>query len=80
MSEEELDLVRVVLAGDFIRSVDGVFERSARFGDMLGTCVTEQLTENLRKALDTVTPQKIQRLAALYLQNDQLCVCRAGVV
>jgi len=80
VSEEELDLVRVVLAGDFIRSVDGVFERSARFGDMLGTCVTEQHTENLRKALDTVTPQKIQQLAARYLQNDQLCVCRAGVV
>ena len=80
VSEEELDLVRVVLAGDFIRSVDGVFERSARFGDMLGTCVTEQLTENLRNALDTVTPQKIQQLAARYLQNDQLCVCRAGVV
>ena len=80
VAQEELDLVRVVLAGDFIRSVDGIFERAARFGDMLGTHVTEQLTENLRKALDEVTPQKIQQLAARYLQNDQLCVCRAGAV
>ena len=78
--EEELDMVRMVLAGDFIRSVDGVFERAARFGDMLGTKVTEQLTDNLRNALAEATPQKIQQLAARYLQSDQLCVCRAGAV
>ena len=65
---------------DFIRSVDGVFERAARFGDMLGTHVTELLTDNLREALVTVTPDKIQQLAARYLQDDQLCVCRAGAV
>jgi len=80
VGQEELDLVRVVLAGDFIRSVDGVFERAARFGDMLGTRVTEQFTENLRKALDEVTPRKIQQLAARFLSSDQLCVCRAGAV
>ena len=80
VSEEELDLVRVVMAGDFIRSVDGVFERAARFGDMLGTCVTEQLTENLREALESVTPQQLQQLAARLLRSDQLCVCRAGAV
>ena len=80
VSAEELELVRMVLAGDFIRSVDGVFERAARFGDMLGTHVTEQLTDNLREALVTVTSDKIQQLAARYLQDDQLCVCRAGAV
>jgi len=80
VSEEELDLVKVVLAGDFIRSVDGVFERAARFGDMLGTHVTEQLTENLREALGSVTPQQLQQLAARILRSDQLCVCRAGAL
>lgn len=80
VSEEELDLVKVVLAGDFIRSVDGVFERAARFGDMLGTHVTEQLTENLREALESVTPQQLQQLAARLLRSDQLCVCRAGAL
>ena len=80
VSEEELDLVRVVLAGDFLRSVDGVFERAARFGDMLGTCVTEQLTDNLRTALATVTPAKLQQLAATYLAPDQMTVCRAGAL
>ena len=80
VSNEELDMVRMVLAGDFIRSVDGVFERAARFGDMLGTCVTEQLTENLRHALAEVNPQQIQQLAARYLKSDQMCVCRAGAL
>ena len=80
VNQDELDLVRIVLAGDFIRSVDGVFERAARFGDMLGTCVTEQLTENLRDALSDVTPQQIQQLAARYLRSDQLVVCCAGAV
>lgn len=80
VSKEELDLVKVVLAGDFIRSVDGVFERAARFGDMLGTRVTEQLTENLREALESVTPQQLQQLATRLLRSDQLCVCRAGAL
>lgn len=77
---EELDLVRVVMAGDFIRSVDGIFERSARFCDMMGTDVDERLTENLREALDSVTPAQIQQLAARYLRDDQLWVCRAGAL
>ena len=80
VSEDELSLVKMVLAGDFIRSVDGVFERAARFGDMLGTHVSELLTDNLRAALADVTPLKIQELAARYLQSDQLCVCRAGAL
>lgn len=80
VGEEELNLVRVVLAGDFIRSVDGIFERSARFCDMLGTDVNEQLTENLRDALDSVTPAQLQQLAARYLRSDQMCVCRAGAL
>lgn len=80
VSQEELDLVRVVLTGDFIRSVDGVFERAARFGDMLGTHVTELFTDNLRQILTTITPLQLQQLAAQYLQPNQLTVCRAGAL
>ena len=80
VGDDELDLVRVVLAGDFLRSVDGVFERAARFGDMLGTCVTEQLTDNLRAALADTTAAKLQQLAATYLAPDQMVVCRAGAL
>ena len=76
--QAELDLVRTVLAGDFLRSVDGIFERSARFVDMLGTDVTELLTDNLREALATTTPSDLQRLAAEHLAPQMMTVCRAG--
>lgn len=76
--EEELALVRTVLAGDFLRSVDGIFERSVRFIDMWGTDVTERLTDNLRLALETTTPADLQRLAATHLAPSMMTVCRAG--
>lgn len=80
VSDDELNLVKVVLAGDFLRSVDGIFERSARFCDMLGTDIDERLTDNLRQAIANTTPQEIQQLAARYLRNDQLIFCRAGAL
>lgn len=80
VSNEELDLVRTVLAGDFLRSVDGIFERSTRFCDMLGTDLDERFTDNLREAIQTTTPADIQRLAANYLAPEQMIVCCAGAL
>ena len=77
--EEELQMVKAVMVGDFLRSVDGIFERSARFGDMYATCVTEQLTENLQRALVETTPEQLLQLARQYLQPDDMLVCTAGV-
>ena len=76
---EELQLVKTVMAGDFLRSVDGIFERSARFCDMYATCVDEQLTVNLQRALEETTPEQIKKLAAEYLQPESMIVCTAGV-
>lgn len=80
VSEEELNLVKVVLAGDFLRSVDGIFERSARFCDMMGTDVDERLTDNLRQALADATPADLHRLAATYLAPDTMTVVRTGAL
>lgn len=80
VSDEELDLVRTVLAGDFLRSVDGIFERSSRFCDMLGTDITEQLTDNIRQVIKDTTPADLQRLAASYLSPGMMTVCRAGAL
>lgn len=77
--EEELELVKTVLAGDFLRSVDGIFERSARFCDMYATCITEQLTANLQQALQETTPSQLQQMAEKYLQPSSMLVCTAGV-
>lgn len=76
--DDELDMVRTVLAGDFLRSVDGIFERSSRFCDMLGTAVTERLTDNLREALADVTAVDLQHIAARFLAPEDMTFCRAG--
>ena len=78
--DEELDLVRTVLAGDFLRSVDGIFERSARFCDMLGTDITEQLTDNLRMAINETTAVQLQELAQRLMKPSDMIVCRAGAI
>jgi predicted Zn-dependent peptidase len=67
VGEEELNLVKVVLAGDFIRSVDGTFELSERYRQMHFTDVTEQLTTHYFDAVQHVTPAQLQALAQQYL-------------
>ncbi|MBR1766411.1 MAG: insulinase family protein [Bacteroidales bacterium] len=80
VTEDELDLVRTVFVGDFLRSVDGIFERSTRFIDMYGADLDERFTDNLRLALATATPASLQRLASEKLRPDQMTVCRAGAL
>lgn len=77
--ETELQRVKAVMVGDFLRSIDGVFERSARFCDMYATCVTEQLTANLNHALSSATPDGLRTLASRYMQPSSMTVCTAGV-
>ena len=77
--DEELQLVKAVMIGDFLRSIDGIFERSARFCDMYATCVTERLTNNLQRALMETTPKELQVLASQYLQPESMTICVAGV-
>jgi predicted Zn-dependent peptidase len=61
--EEELERVRNVMMGDFIRSIDGTFELSERYRQMYFTDVTEQLTTNYFDAVQHVTPAQLQTLA-----------------
>ena len=79
VDEGELERVKTVLAADFVRSLDGVFERSTRFCDMQATCVTEQLTENLREALETTTAAELEELARRMLSPRGMVCCGAGV-
>lgn len=79
IDEEELLLVKQVMAGDFVRSVDGVFERSERYCNMLATGVTEQLTANLREAVNETTAAQLQELARRLLNVADMTVCRVGV-
>lgn len=78
VGEDELEMVRTVMASDFIRSVDGLMERSTRLCDMLATGVDERLTDNLRAALRTATPESLQAVAARFLSPGAMTVCVAG--
>ena len=75
---EELEMVKNVFVGDFLRSVDGIFELSSRHCDMLATQVDEAFTENLSHAIASVTPDDIMRLAARYLAPADMTVSTAG--
>jgi len=80
VSDSELQLVRNVFVGDFLRSVDGVFELSQRFCDMTANRVDERLTDNLRQALASTTPADLQRLAADLLDPASMAVVLAGAL
>lgn len=76
VSNEELDRVRNVMMGDFIRSVDGTFEITERYRQMVTTDVTEQFSANYFDAVQHVTPEQLQSLARQYFV--QLKVVTAG--
>lgn len=78
VSDEELALVKTVLAADCIRSIDGIFERSARFCDMYATGVTEQLTANLSYTLQNTSASQLQQLAQRLLNPGDMLFCSAG--
>lgn len=78
IGEEELELAKRVIAGDFLRSVDGVFERSARLCDMLGSGIDETFTDNLRSVLENVTPAEIQSVAQKMMNPQEMLICSCG--
>lgn len=79
VSDEELTLVKNVLVGDFLRSVDGIFELSSRYCDMQANGVDERLTDNLRTAIKDTTATELQELAQRLLRVEDMTVCTAGV-
>ena len=75
ISAEELDRVRNYMMGDFIRSIDGVFEVSERYRQMASTHVvdpnpeTDPLATSLLEAITQVTPAQLQSLAQTHLKD-----------
>ena len=83
--DEELQLVRSYIVGDFMRSIDGVFERAERYRMLNATLVTEQFTTNLLRAIDPAdpqcaTPDVLQRLANEMLTPSKLIAINVGNV
>lgn len=80
---EELELVRNCMLGDFMRSIDGIFERSERFCQMMIAGIDERFTDNFMSVLDpespyAVTPEKLQRLATEIFKPSELLKVSVG--
>ena len=63
VSQDELDRVRNYMMGDFIRSIDGAFEISERYRQMVSTGIDDRITTHLLDAVATVTPDQLLSLA-----------------
>ena len=81
--DEELRMVRNVMLGDFMRSIDGIFERSERFRQMKETHVSERFTDIFFEVLSesgpsAVTPERLQNLAQRILNPEYLLQVSVG--
>ena len=70
--DQELELVRSYLAGDFLRAIDGIFERAERFHLIDTNGIDENFTDRALDTLESVTPQQLQALARSLLQRDRM--------
>lgn len=83
VSDEELELVRTSVLGDFLRTIDGVFERSERFCQQFTCGIDETFADNLMSVLspdspDAVTPDILLALANRIFAADRLLIVSAG--
>ena len=72
VAEDELEIVKQFMMGDFLRSIDGIFERSERYKQMVAINVTEQFADNYFEAIRTVTPEILMSLAQRLFQPEDM--------
>ena len=77
---EELQCVVNYMVGDFLRSIDGVFERAERFKQMYESGIDEQFTRNLLSALSMITPDQLRATAQHYLDPSRMLEVEVGQV
>lgn len=76
--DDELAVVRQYMEGDYLRSVDGIFERMERRLNIALNGMGEEFTDLYLNAIRTVTPAQLQSLAQRIFVPDQLLVVSAG--
>ncbi len=80
ISDEELSVVKNYMVGEFMRSIDGIFERSDRWRHNRLCDANGQYMENFRRVLQGVTPAHLMAMAQNYLRPDMLTEVVVGVV
>jgi len=78
--DEELEMVRNCMLGDFMRSIDGIFERSERFCQQTVTGVDERFTDNYLAVLepDAISGETLRQLACEVLVPEEMVWISAG--
>jgi predicted Zn-dependent peptidase len=80
VSQEELSIVKNYMVGDFMRSIDGTFERSTRYRLQNLSGATELFTEHYKQSLNNTTPRDLQNIAKEIFQDNMLTEVVVGVV
>lgn len=78
--ESELERVKKFMEGDFLRSIDGIFERAERYRSMRLTAIDESFTDNYFDALSSTTPAQLQQLAQQIFNKEKLLQVVVGKV
>lgn len=78
MDEAELARVRNFMMGDFIRSIDGVFEIAERYRHLTATAVGDRFTELYLDTLGAVSPEQLVPLAQTLFAPAGLTVVTAS--
>lgn len=70
---DELELVRRYMEGDYLRSIDGVFERAERYVHMAVCGLDDDLfSARQLQAIRSVTPARLTELAQQVFQKDMI--------
>ncbi|MEG1405005.1 MAG: pitrilysin family protein [Alistipes sp.] len=78
ISDEELSLVKNIMAGEMMRILDGPFGiADVAIENILCDTDNTVIAENIRR-IRAVTPADVQRLAVQYLRRDDLVTVTAG--
>lgn len=72
VSEEELETVRNYILGQFLRSVDGPYALADKFKAVWEFGLDYKYFDDYLKAVKSVTPQEIKKLANTYLKEEDL--------
>ncbi len=78
VSQEELNLVKNYLIGEFIRSMDGVFELSERYKSLLQLSRKQSFYQNCIGAIADATPEILQSTAQKYLHEESMIKLSVG--
>ncbi len=72
VSTKELEMVKNYSLGMFLNAVDGVFNVSAIWKELLVEGLSPGFFDQLVQCITEITPQQIQKMARLYFNTDDL--------